>query len=215
MSLGDLQTVENIAGMLRGYHEPQILESSMPEGAEARLPTTAQLIADNTRTLEKSSPPQNPNAHPGELTFQARCPGKRNATFKLFAKSSKWHEDFWSQLVAHRLGVNLDVVTWRRVTKTNPIASQDGGGATVYDGYAVWNQTLGWYFPETLDHAKFVVAMPEDSGCRRGRRRQPPGFHGEARRRCRRLQRHRAGESPASDGVPAHERADGGEGGGG
>jgi deoxyribonuclease-2 len=164
LSVGDLKTVENIAGMLRGYQTPQVIHSSLPPGAAAKLPTLAALVAANTRTQTRGSPPGNPNTEPGELTIQVPKPGGAAVPVRLFAKPPKWLEDFWSDLVAHRVGANLDVETWRRVTKTDAIPDQsDHEGQEVFDGYAVWVPDPGWYFSEDQDHGKWAVAQPADS----------------------------------------------------
>lgn len=164
MSIGDLETIENIAGMLRGYHEPQIIHSNMPSGAADALPTLAALISENSRSDSTKGPPINRSTSAGELTIQASCKGQPKVTFRLFAKGPRWAKDFWSDLVSHRLGVNLDVETWRRVTKTDPIApTTDEEGHSVSDGYALFAADLGWYFRESEDHGKWAVGQPTDS----------------------------------------------------
>lgn len=164
LSVGDLKTVENIAGMLRAYQTPQVIHSSLPTGAAAKLPTLAALATANTRTPSRGSPPRNPNTEPGELTLQAPTPSGAPVTARLFAKPPRWQEDFWSDLVAHRVGVNLDAETWRRVTKTDAIPDQsDHEGQEVFDGYAVWVPEPGWYFSEDQDHGKWAVGQPASS----------------------------------------------------
>ena len=164
MSIADLDTIENIAGMLRGYHEPQIIHSNMPDGAASALPTLAALIQENTRTDSTKGPPVNRSTSAGELTIQAKCQGQKSATFRLFAKGPRWGKAFWSDLVSHRLGVDLDVETWRRVTKTDPIApAEDGDGHEVSDGYAICAPDVNWYFRESEDHGKWAVGKPDGS----------------------------------------------------
>lgn len=165
MSLGDLDTVEKIAGMLRGYHRPQVIGSSLSAATAEKMRTFAALIRENSRKAARSTPKSDPHGPgDGELRFSCVGPRGEKAPVHLFAKSARWGLDFWIDLVADRLGTNLDVETWRRNTKTVRIPHErDADGHLVLDGYALYLAQRGWYFSETQDHGKWAVGAAADS----------------------------------------------------
>ena len=187
ISLRDLKSVDLIAWMLRRFHEPQIIHSRLPDtdtpvmGSETE--TVGSVLAELYTLAEENAPG---NAAPastgrrfdaaeeaGELTVQAWAPDdgpRATTTFHLMAKGRDWGQHFWIDLVAHRLGTDLLVETWRRdstdQTKDTALHTphgEDEDGDTVEDASAVLLAQAGCFFKESNDHGKWAVSA-QDGG---------------------------------------------------
>jgi len=180
ISLKDLKTVDLIAWMMRRFHEPQIIHAKLPKpGAQ---PEVGGVLAELYELAKENAPGQPPPASrgnrfdtaelAGELTFQAWSPQgvpPTTTTFHLFAKGRDWGEDFWIDLVSHRLGIDLLTETWRRdsrdqrkPTALHTPSGSDGEGDVVEDAFVVRFAALNCYFNEYADHAKWAVGK---DGC--------------------------------------------------
>ena len=98
----------------------------------------------------------NETKEPSTLRFKSRG-GKE---FLLIAKSRKWGEDFWLDLVSPELKCDLVVETWRR-GRVTPL--RDDRSHTFDEDTLTLEFKLGpdltYEWPYTKDHAKWAVAL--------------------------------------------------------
>jgi deoxyribonuclease-2 len=148
ISLPDYQTANQIAQQMLCQQNPQVLKES------SRIPPTlkkdeplAQLF-HGTGVCESEAP--------STVRFTSRG-GKE---FMLVAKSRKWGEDFWLDLVSPELQCDLVVETWRRgaVTPLQDSRSHDIDEDVLTLGFKV-EPALSYEWPYTKDHAKWAVAL--------------------------------------------------------
>lgn len=148
ISLPDYQTANQIAQQMLRQQNPQVLTES------SRIPSSLQ--DDEPLSLLFHGTGVNESEEPSTLRFKSRG-GKE---FLLVAKSRKWGEDFWLDLVSPELKCDLVVETWRRGAVT-PL--QDGRSKTFDEdvltlGFEV-EASLSYEWPYTKDHAKWAVAL--------------------------------------------------------
>ncbi|MCW8949074.1 MAG: deoxyribonuclease II family protein [Sedimenticola sp.] len=148
ISLPDYQSANQIAQQMLYQQNPQVLTES------SRIPSSLQ--DDEPLSLLFHGTGVNESDEPSTLRFKSRG-GK---AFLLIAKSRKWGEDFWLDLVSPVLKCDLVVETWRRGTVT-PL--QDDRSKTfdedtlTLDFKITPSLTYGW--PYTKDHAKWATAL--------------------------------------------------------
>ncbi|NTS78827.1 deoxyribonuclease II family protein [Catenovulum sp. SM1970] len=126
ISLEDVSTADKIAAVLAEQHEPQVFGVHLPEAVTqdsqyANLWRLAQGI--NPPAYTKSFAEHHPQKAPADIEFKSKA-GK---IFRLIAKSGAWYDDFWINLVGPKLGVDLRVETWRRLTSTANLPTEDKG----------------------------------------------------------------------------------------
>jgi len=89
-----------------------------------------------------------------------RFNSKGGQSFLLIAKSRKWGEDFWLDLVSPELKSDLVVETWRR-GRVTPL--QDDRSKTFDEDVLTLdfkvNNSLSYEWRYTKDHAKWAVAL--------------------------------------------------------
>ncbi len=148
VTLPDYQTANDIAQQMLSQQNPQILTES------SRIP--AGLLADEPLSQLFHGIGLSDSEQPSTVQFKSRG----GHDFMLIAKSRKWGEDFWLDLVSPALKSDLVVETWRRGTVT---PMQDGR-STDYDEDVL---TMGFKFPPSLDyewsytkdHSKWATAL--------------------------------------------------------
>lgn len=125
ISLENVAAAQAIANVLQEQHQPQVFGCQLPS-----------IIKENSQHSELwqlaqgSLPPaysekytkKHAKKAPADLTFKS----KEGKSFRLLAKSGAWFDDFWIDLVAPTLEVDLRIETWRRLTKTAVLPTKDG-----------------------------------------------------------------------------------------
>ena len=148
ISLPDYQTANRIAQQMLCQQNPQVLTES------SRMPPSLQ--KDEPLSLLFHGTGVSESEQPSTLRFTSRG-GKE---FLLIAKSRKWGEDFWLDLVSPALKCDLVVETWRRgaVTPLQDGRSHDVDEDTLTVDFKL-APTLNYEWPYTKDHAKWAVAL--------------------------------------------------------
>ncbi len=151
ISLPDYQTANLIAQQMLQQQNPQILHES------SRIP--ASLQDDEPLSLLFHGTGVNESKQPSTLRFKSRG-GKE---FQLIAKSRKWGEDFWLDLVAPMLQCDLIVESWRRglVTPLQDTRSSEFDEDTLSLNFKL-EPTLNYEWRYTKDHAKWAVALKNE-----------------------------------------------------
>ncbi len=151
ISLPDYQTANLIARQMLSQQNPQILTES------SRLPTS--LNDDEPISLLFHGTGLSESEVPSTLSFKSRA-GKE---FLLIAKSRKWGEDFWLDLVSPELKCDLVVETWRRgsVTPLQDHRSSDFDEDVLSLDFKV-SPSLTYTWPYTRDHAKWAVSLKNE-----------------------------------------------------
>jgi deoxyribonuclease-2 len=148
ISLPDYQTANQIAQQMLSQQNPQVLTES------SRIP--ASLQDDEPLALLFHGTGVSESKEPATLRFNSRG-GKE---FLLVAKSRKWGEDFWLDLVSPELKCDLVVETWRRGAVT-PL--QDDRSNTFEEDLLTLdfkiNPSMTYEWSYTKDHAKWAVAL--------------------------------------------------------
>jgi deoxyribonuclease II len=152
ISLPDYQTANRIAQQMLTQQNPQVLQES------SRIP--ASLQDDEPLSLLLRGSGIDESKTPSTLRFTSRA-GK---PFLLIAKSRKWGEDFWLDLISPELQCDLIVETWRRGA-TTPL--QDSRSSSFDEDTLTLKFNLGpsrtYEWPYTRDHAKWAVALKNNS----------------------------------------------------
>lgn len=148
ITLPDYQTANHIAQQMLSQQNPQILTAS------SRIPPS--LEKDEPLSLLFHGTGVNESEAPSTLRFTSRG-GKE---FLLVAKSRKWGEDFWLDLVSPELKCDLVVETWRRgaVTPLQDNRSNEFDEDLLTLDFKV-EPSLTYEWPYTKDHAKWAVAL--------------------------------------------------------
>lgn len=148
ITLPDYQTANQMAQQMLCQQNPQILTESshMPSSLNDDEPLS--ILFHGTGISESKKP--------STLQFKSKA-GK---AFRLIAKSRKWGEDFWLDLVSPELKSDLVVETWRRGTVT-PL--QDSRSTSFDEDLLTLDfkvkPSLTYQWPYTKDHAKWAVAL--------------------------------------------------------
>lgn len=148
ISLPDYQTANQIAQQMLTQQNPQVLTES------SRIPSSLQDDEPLSQLFHGTG--VNESKQPSTLRFNSKA-GKE---FILIAKSRKWGEDFWLDLVSPELKCDLVVETWRRgtVTPLQDERSNDFDEDTLDVAFKV-NTSLTYQWPYTKDHAKWAIAL--------------------------------------------------------
>lgn len=148
ITLPDYQTANRIAEQMLSQQNPQILteSSKLPCGLQEDEPLSRLFHGVGIQELKQ----------PSTLGFQSKA-GKE---FLLVAKSRKWGEDFWLDLVAPALKADLVVETWRRGAVT---PMQDNRTAEFDEDllrlHFNTQASISYEWPYTKDHAKWAIAL--------------------------------------------------------
>jgi deoxyribonuclease-2 len=151
ISLPDYQTANHIAQQMLSQQNPQILKES------SRIPPS--LKDDEPLSLLFHGTDVSELKEPSTLRFRSRG-GKE---FLLVAKSRKWGEDFWLDLISPELNCDLVVETWRR----GHVTPMQDDRSTTYDedvlslNFKV-DPALSYEWRYTKDHAKWAVALKNE-----------------------------------------------------
>ena len=157
ITLPGVSAVEQLAGQMRRYQDPQTYGCRTPKG----------LAADSELSLLASG--EAVTDPPTEQTNDLGFTSSAGASFRALAKSRAWGEDFWIDLVGPALGTSLNVETWRRGTL--PPVEEQGAGAPssghVDDIQNVDLTELGapYAWKYTKDHAKWAIGEGSDWVC--------------------------------------------------
>lgn len=148
ITLPDYQTANRIAQQMLSQQNPQILRESsrIPPGLRDDEPLS--LLFHGTGVSESEQP----------STLWLKSKGGKD--FLLVAKSRKWGEDFWLDLVSPALRCDLVVETWRRgaVTPLQDDRSHDYDEDCLTVDFKV-TPSLTYVWPYTKDHAKWATAL--------------------------------------------------------
>lgn len=151
ITLPDYDTANRIAAQMLCQQNPQIMTES------SHLP--ASVAPDEPLAKLFHGTGVDESTEPSTLHFRSKA-GK---DFRLIAKSRKWGEDFWLDLVSPQLQSDLIVETWRR-GKVTPL--QDGRFSTYDEDTLQVNFDVGaaemYQWPYTKDHAKWAVALKNE-----------------------------------------------------
>ncbi|MCP5314892.1 MAG: deoxyribonuclease II family protein [Chromatiaceae bacterium] len=148
VTLPDYQTANLIAGQMLCQQNPQILTES------SRMPSTLQNDEPLASLFHGTAIDE--SKQPSTLRIKSRG----GLDFLLIAKSRKWGEDFWLDLVSPALNADLVVETWRRgmVTPLHDSRSSDFDEDTLTLCFKLGaSSTYEW--PYTKDHAKWAVSL--------------------------------------------------------
>ncbi|PKM45247.1 MAG: deoxyribonuclease [Gammaproteobacteria bacterium HGW-Gammaproteobacteria-1] len=148
ISLPDYQTANQIAGQMLCQQNPQVLKGS------SRIPSS--LGKDEPLSLLFDGSGVNETKQPSTVRFTS----KGGKEFLLIAKSRKWGEDFWLDLISPKLQCDLVVETWRRgaVTPLQDNRSDDYDEDLLNVQFKV-EPTLTYEWSYTKDHAKWATAL--------------------------------------------------------
>lgn len=133
ISLADVSTAQLIAKVLSTQHQPQVFGCKLPS-----IVTENSKFTDLWQLAQGSLPPtynekyveKHGRKAPEDITFCA----KSGKSFRLLAKSGAWFDDFWIDLVGPALEVDLRIETWRRLTKTAVLPTNDDKNVADYYG---------------------------------------------------------------------------------
>lgn len=148
ITLPDYQTANRIAEQMLTQQNPQILKESSYIPASLGKDEPLSLLFHGTGVEESETP--------STLRFNSRG-GKE---FRLIAKSRKWGEDFWLDLVSPELKCDLIVESWRRgaVTPLEDNRSHDFDDDTLNIDFKLAPPlSYAWHY--TKDHAKWAVSL--------------------------------------------------------
>ena len=147
----DLDTAAQLALQMVNHQEPQVYLPHVP----STLPKSNDLYRLTQRI--------DPNAPADSDVRDYRSTG--GLRFKVIAKNKQWNRDFWNDLVAPSLEVDLDVETWIR-GEVPPMLDKEGVYRT-YDIKYIDFRPLGAAFawPETKDHAKWAISKKSNWVC--------------------------------------------------
>jgi len=143
VALKNFQTAEDIAKQMYQQNEPQTYDFRTNGLAED---SWLYKLARNSKSNDKDPP--------ADMQFLSRA----GRPFRFLAKNSHWDSDFWIDWVGPRLGVDLDVETWRRGML--PKTQDNDSVHDVVDALYVNLDHLGvnceWHY--TKDHSKWAVS---------------------------------------------------------
>jgi deoxyribonuclease-2 len=153
IALKDLATAEKIAAIMRVQQQPQVYASVFPKSLHKDSPLRS--LEDDVDLSAKDQPD----------TFLFSSSGGQS--FRLFAKNRRWGGDLWRELVAEKLGADLEVETWRRLELDRDASSSkesDTGKEDVEDVRYINLEHLGvpfeWHY--TKDHSKLGTSKEYD-----------------------------------------------------
>jgi deoxyribonuclease-2 len=151
ISLPNYQTANQIAQQMLSQQNPQILKES------SRLPPDME--DDEPLSLLFHGTGVNESKEPSVVRFKS----KGGKEFLLVAKSRKWGEDFWLDLVSPELKCDLVVETWRRgaVTPLQDNRSNTFDEDVLTLGFKI-DPSVTYEWPYTRDHAKWAVALKNE-----------------------------------------------------
>lgn len=151
ITLKDVDTARAIANTMSQQQEPQTYMNRIPSA----------MATDDPLARLASFVDVNEADPPGDLTFYS----KGGEKFRLLAKNRHWAEDFWIDLIGPKLGVNIEVETWRRGTLPGTEDSDDKHH--VVDALYIDLEPLGihyeWHY--TKDHSKWGASDAENWVC--------------------------------------------------
>jgi deoxyribonuclease II len=151
ITLTGIEAAEQIAAQMLDEQEPQTYGCFVPDGIGAQSPLRE--LAGMPRVSEATQP--------SDISFKSLA----GADFTSIAKSHAWNDDFWNDLVGPKLGVDLDVETWRRGALASTEDSDHVHTST--DVLAIDLSSLGvpfgWNY--TRDHAKWAISTTPDWVC--------------------------------------------------
>lgn len=152
VSLPDYRTANLVAQQMLSQQNPQILRES------TRVPSSLQ--DDEPLSLLFHGTGISESEEPSTLRIKSRA-GKE---FLLVAKSRKWGEDFWLDLVSPALKCDLIVESWRRgaVTPWQDSRSKEFDEDLLSLAFKV-TPSLTYEWPYTKDHAKWAVALKNEA----------------------------------------------------
>lgn len=146
ITLPDVRTAEEIAGVMTRQHEPWVYGVRLPHDLPANSPLRALGAEYYTNKA-------------GPFTEILNFKSKHGQPFRLMAKNAKWGKDFWNELAIDALDCNLNVETWRRGTLAATV--DDAGCHSVGDAQSINLEPINVHYawPYTQDHAKWAVSL--------------------------------------------------------
>ena len=146
ITLPDVKTLEEIAGVMTRQHEPWVFGVELPQDLSINSPLRA--LGAEYYTNKR-----------GPFTESLEFESKHGHKFQLFAKHSRWGKDFWNEYVCDELNCDLNVETWRRGTVAANV--DDSGEHHIGDAQSINLEPIHVHYswPYTRDHAKWAVSM--------------------------------------------------------
>lgn len=144
VTLKDVATARCLATRIIQQQQPQVYSWKIPDSLENNDPVFGLCLGvESAREIE-----------PCDMMFRSNG----DQEFRVFAKHRHWGGDFWIDLVAARLGVDLQVETGRRGTRPGTGAGDDAHDArsTLYIDLRPLGIDVRW--PYTLDHSKWAAS---------------------------------------------------------
>lgn len=152
VSLKDYDTISNMAAMMLRQQNPQVLmdDSYLPDSIGANEALYQLYHQEN---IKESHTPEH-------LTFYS----KGDKEFRMIAKSKKWGEDFWIDLVSPELNIDINVESWRRgaVTESedDKVSKEEVEDVMEMNLAHLGLPNYAWKY--TKDHSKWGVVADVD-----------------------------------------------------
>ncbi len=150
ITLKDYATANAVAEQLRLQQDPQVYDHELAAGLGDDESVSRLARGDN------DPPPDRPQT----IDIQSEA----GFAFKLIAKNRRWGGDFWIDLVAPTLGVDMKVESWRRGTVPPEQETKDPDEVedVIYMDLApLGYEGTRWKY--TKDHAKWGVSEERES----------------------------------------------------
>jgi deoxyribonuclease-2 len=141
----DATALETIFGQWL-YTYPNDYSTNLPEPLQGKYPNLVQVAAGKHVAVEPWT---------STRTFQTAA----GLSVQYIAKYSTWGEDFWEDLVAPTLGVNLYTETWQNGGGRLDSFCTSAGYAWDVENVLAVDVGDGAAFKETQDHSKWAVSM--------------------------------------------------------
>ncbi len=147
ITLDSYTAANNIAAQLRSMQHPQIYAYKLPNLSNGNY------LKDDIYQLCAGS-----ETDAGTQTSQITFKSRDGAKFRSIAKSGRWGQDFWIDLVGPALDADLNVESWRRgkipgVADSDPSLSVSDVGGVDLSALGV---PVGWHY--THDHSKWATS---------------------------------------------------------
>lgn len=132
-------------------NRPQVYDSKLNSGVAQNYDNITKLIGGGYSSAAICAY--------GDFPIEGASSGR---TFRLFAKSTQWKNDLYSQCVAPAFNNTLWVETWIRGSAEGPACPE--GGPQTLDVQSV-NLGSGASWSETQDHSKWAIGLQNNVVC--------------------------------------------------
>ncbi len=157
ITLPDYNTANLLADQMLAQQNPQVLIEDSFLSSDITSDEALYQLFHQTNIAE--------TVYPSIVSFNS-AGGK---AFKMIAKSKKWGQDLWLDLICADLDVDMNVESWRRgtVNKSEQInIPEEVEDVMVMDCTAIGQPTFNWSY--TKDHSKWGAAEQKDIDAGKG-----------------------------------------------